>query len=147
VAYKTGSGLDAEKHEGCLSIPVKSGKSGTRLFTLAVMICAVAILALACGGDPELLAVENRTGGAIVVEIAEIPDEHPLELGASRTANVQIDTMYETELSEITGDTSARVHVTDLDGGTICEHVATESEPAPRLIVFVGGCDIESEAQ
>jgi hypothetical protein len=122
-------------------------KSGMKLFTLAVMICAVAMLTLTCGGATELLAVENRTGGAIVVEIAEVPDEHPLELGASRTANVPIDTMYETELSEITGDSSARVHVTDLDGGTICEHVATESKPAPRLIVFAGGCDIESIAQ
>lgn len=106
----------------------------------------VAVIAVACGGDPELLAVENRTNGPLIVEITEVPDERPLESGPARSANVPVDTMYQTELVEITGETSARVRVIGPDGATLCERVATKSEPAPRLVVAVDGCSVETDA-
>ena len=57
-----------------------------------------------------------------------------------------VDTRYQTELVEITGDTSARIRVTTPDGETLCEYVATESEPAPRLVVLADGCIVEDGA-
>lgn len=106
----------------------------------------VAVIAVACGGEPELLAVENRTNGPLIVEITEVPDERPLESGPGRTATVPVDTMYQTELVEITGETSARVRVIGSDGTTLCESVATKSEPAPRLVVAADGCTVETGA-
>ena len=83
---------------------------------------------------------------ALTVEITEVPDNQPLETGESRTANVPVDTMYQTELVEITSDTSARVRVTGPDGTPLCEYVATESESAPRLVVRANGCVVETGA-
>lgn len=95
---------------------------------------------IACGSDPALLAVENLTDGELTVEITEVPDDSPLESGGSRSVSLPFDTMYETELVEITTDTSARIRISNPDGQLLCEYVATESEPAPRLIVQADGC-------
>lgn len=111
---------------------------------LSAFAALVTVIAVSCGGDPDLLAVENRTGGPVSIEIIEVPNDRPLESGSTRTAAVPADTMYQTELVEITGETSARIRVAGPDGVTLCEHVATESEPAPRLIVLVGGCSVET---
>ena len=113
---------------------------------LSAFAALVTVIAVTCGGDPELLAVENRTGGPVSIEIIEVPNERPLESGLTRTAAVPADTMYQTELVEITGETSARIRVSGPDGATLCEHVATESEPAPRLIVLADGCSVETGA-
>ncbi len=115
------------------------------LATILVIGVSLSLITAACGSDPELLAIENRTGGLLTVEITEVPDEQPLETGESRTANVPVDTMYQTELVEITGDTSARIRVSVPDGSTLCEYVATESEPAPRLVVLADGCVVEAD--
>lgn len=114
--------------------------------SLGALIAFVAVIGVACGSDPNLLTVENRTGGPVSVEIVEVPDDRPLESGLARSATVPVDTMYQTELVEITGDTSARIRVAGPDGATLCEHVATEREPAPRLIVLAGGCSVETGA-
>ena len=107
---------------------------------------ALSLVMVACGSDPELLAIENRTDGPLTVEITEVPDDKPLETGESRTANVPVDTMYQTELVEITSDTSARVRVSGEDGTPLCEYVATESERAPTLVVLADGCVVEADA-
>ena len=113
---------------------------------LGALVAFVAVIGLACGGEPDLLAVENRTDGPVIVEIIEVPNERPLESGPARSAEVPFDTMYETELVEITGGTSARIRITGPDGAMLCEHIATGSEPAPRLIVLADGCSIETGA-
>jgi len=119
---------------------------GTLFSALAIILGLTVTVSAACGSDPELLALENRTGGTLSVEITEIPDERPLELGKSRTVEVPVGTMYQTELVEITGDTSARIHVTGPEGLILCDHVATTNEPAPRLIILSDGCSIEASA-
>jgi len=116
-------------------------------FGLILLIgVSLSLVTAACGSDPELLAIENLTDGSLTVEITEVPDDQPLETGESRTANVPVDTMYQTELVEITSDTSARVRVTGPDGTPLCEYVATESESAPRLVVRANGCVVETGA-
>lgn len=116
------------------------------LATILLIGVSLSLITAACGGDPELLAIENLTDGPLAVEITEVPDDQPLETGESRTATVPVDTMYQTELVEITGDTSARIRVSGPDGTPLCEYVATESEPAPRLVVLADGCVVEAGA-
>jgi hypothetical protein len=121
-------------------------RSSLRSFGLILLIgMSLSLITAACGGDPELLAIENLTDGPLTVEITEVPDDQPLETGASRTANVPVDTMYQTELVEITDDTSARIRVSGPNGAALCEYVATESEPAPRLVVLADGCVVEAD--
>ncbi|MDP6824438.1 MAG: hypothetical protein QF554_14220 [Dehalococcoidia bacterium] len=119
---------------------------GTLFSALAVILGLTVMNSAACGSDPELMALENRTGGTLSVEIIDVPDERPLELGKTRTAERPVDTMYQTDLVEMTGDTSARVRVTGPDGVTLCDHVATKSEPAPRFIILPEGCTVEANA-
>lgn len=127
-----------------MHFPLRPGlRPNTSLIALAAL---VAVIGAACGGGPDLLTLENRTGGPVSVEIIEVPDERPLESGLTRSAVVPVDTMYQTELVEITGETSALVRVTGPDGNTLCEHVATEGDPAPRLIVLVDSCSVETGA-
>ena len=128
-----------------LSAPQVTSPLSVRKIKLAALILGlIPVIAIACGGDPDLLAIENLTVGALSVEITEGPDDKPLEEGESRTAAIPFDTMYQTELVEITNETSARIVVTDPSGNVLCEHVATENEPAPRLLVQADGCGIES---
>ncbi len=115
-----------------------------RLKKAALFMGLIPVIAFACGSDPDLLAIENLTDDALSVVITEVPDDQPLAPGGSRTATVPFDTRYETELVEITDDTSALIVITDLAGSVLCEHVATESEPAPRILVQSDGCGIES---
>lgn len=132
------------RHQPILETPQLMQRRNSTSYGL--ILGSILILALACGSDPELLAIENLTDGALNVKITEIPDDQPLEAGESRVATVPFDSMYETELVEITDDTSAGIVITNPSGQVLCEHVATESEPAPRLLVQSDGCGIESRS-
>ena len=107
----------------------------------------IPLIAFACSSDPDLMAIENLTDGALSVAITEVPNDQPLESGESRTTTVPFDTMYKMQLLEITDDTSALIVISDLPGVVLCEHLGTDSEPAPRLLVQSSGCNIESSTR
>ena len=104
----------------------------------------IPLIAFACSSDPDLMAIDNLTDGALSVGITEVPHDQPLGPGESRTTTVPFDTMYKMQLLEITDDTSALIVISDLPGVVLCEHLGTDSEPAPQLLVQSSGCNIES---
>ena len=59
---------------------LKSGSYRRSIGLILIFGIFLALTAAACGGDPELLAIENRTEGPLSVEITEVPDE-PLGRG------------------------------------------------------------------
>ncbi len=75
--------------------------------------------------------------------ITEVPNDKPLESGESRRTTIPFDTMYETQLLEITDDTSALIEISEPTGVVLCEYLGTDDEQAVRLLVRSNGCSIE----
>ena len=114
-----------------------------RLKLVVVVIGVISLTAFACSSHPDLIAIENLTDGSLSVVITEVPNDKPLESGESRRTTIPFDTMYETQLLEITDDTSALMEISDPTGFVVCEYLGTDDEQAVRLLVRSNGCSIE----